>query len=105
MVGMGMRHGDVTDVRRFDSDLVELRGERLRLAPHQRGAGSDLTSRQGGDLIGNASVPQQIALGVVHQVAIVDDVERHAHVDSGRPARLIARVPLSTVEDVQSIEA
>ena len=42
MVGMGMRHGDVTDVRRFDSDLVELRGERLRLAPHQRGAGSDL---------------------------------------------------------------
>src|SRR5260370_53879 len=96
MVRMRVRDRHVFDVGGLDAELLELGGERLGPAPRRRGAFALLAIRHGGDCIGDAGVPQEPALGVVDQVAIVRDVERLADIDAGRPARLVGTGALST---------
>src|ERR1700676_542598 len=39
------------------------------------------------------------------EIAIVRDVDRHADIDAGRPARLVRGMGVAAIEDVKAIDA
>src|SRR5215510_5837848 len=106
VIGMRVRHRDVFDVGRLDAELVERRRQRLGAAPvrHAR-IGGTLPIRHGGDRIGKSRIPQEPALRVLDQVAIVHEVHGLADVHPGRPARDVAGDALAAVQDVELFHA
>jgi hypothetical protein len=83
-VGVGDRH--VGDVGRLDAELGELGGQRLGPALDDGAVGRHQAVRHGGHGIADAGVPQQQALAVPDQVAVVGELDRLALIDAGRPA-------------------
>ena len=86
--------------------LVELGRQCLRAAPqHSPGIGRGKAVRHRGDRVGDAGVPQEPALGVFDEIAIVDEVHRFAFVEARRPARNITGDSLAAIEDVEFFHA
>jgi hypothetical protein len=82
-----------------------LGSKRLRLLPGRRVALTLLAVRHSGNRFGDASVPQEPALGgVVNQVAVVGDRERLADIDAGRPARLVGADAFAAIHDIHFID-
>jgi phytoene dehydrogenase-like protein len=90
----------------FVADRLELRRERRRLLPmrHARIL-RRLAVRHRRDRVGDAGVPQEPPLRVMHQVAVIDEGHRLANVHPRRPARDVARDALAAVEDVELFDA
>lgn len=99
---MGVRDGHHLDVTGLEAELFELRGKRLRPAPgHGFGIGGRKAIRHRGDCVGDAGIPQEPALGVLHEIAAVDEVHRLALIETGRPARDVAGGALAAIEHVE----
>ena len=105
MVGMGVRDCDRLDVRRLDAKLGKLPGKRLGPRQCQRAVRTLHAVRQRGERILKTRVPEDPALRVVDQVAIVRQLDRHPDVDAGRPARLVGGRNMAAVEDVELVDA
>ena len=67
--------------------------------------GGRLAVRHGGDGIGKPGVPQEPALRVLDQVAVVDEIHRLADVHARRPARNVAGNALAAIEEVEPLDA
>src|SRR6185312_10257740 len=93
---------DIFDVVGRDADAGELLDELLRLRPGDR---AGLGGRARLQTVGDAGVPQQIIAAVANEVAIVRDVPRLADLDAGRPARLVRRMALAAIHDIEAVAA
>src|SRR5262249_50101842 len=69
----------------------------------QRSVRARHTVRRCGDRIGKAGIPEEPALGVMDEIAIVRKLYRHADIDAGRPARLIGCRCLAAIKDVELV--
>src|SRR3954464_10765055 len=99
---MGVRDGHHLDVTGLEAELFELGGKRLRPAPgYGLGIGGGKAVRHRGDWVGDAGVPQEPALGVLDEIAAVDEVHRLALVEAGRPARDVSGGALPAIEHVE----
>ena len=76
------------------SGLLVVQGDRARI-------GRRKTVGHGGDTVRDTGVPDEPALAVLDEIAIVDEVHRLAFVDAGRPTRDVAGDPLAAIEDVE----
>src|SRR5436190_9241098 len=75
MVGMGVRDGHGLDVRRRDAKLVKLRRQRLRPAPENGlWIGRSKAIWHGCDRIRYPGVPEEPTLGMLDQIAGVDEI-------------------------------
>src|SRR5712672_1367699 len=106
MVGMGVRDRHALDVSRRDAKLIELSRQRLRAAPeHGLRIRWRKAIRHGRDRIRYPGVPQEPALCVFDQIAVVDEVHRFAFVVSRRPPRNIAGDAFTAIEDLKFFDA
>jgi hypothetical protein len=86
LVGMGVRDRHRLDVRGLNAEFAELAGERFRPFHVERAVGAGRTLRSRGKRVGKAGIPEEPALRVMDQVAIVGQLDRHPDFDAGRPA-------------------
>src|SRR5712692_2684526 len=108
MVGMSVRDADEANIRWFNANRRELRLQRLGARPVNarcRGVPWEPAVRHGGDVVGDAGVPEKISLRVVDQVAATRDVDRFPYVHAHRPARLIRSVPLTAIKHIEPVHA
>src|SRR5712672_4243302 len=106
MVGMGVRDRHGLDVGRRDAKLVELSRQRLWPAPeHGLRIRWRKAIRHGRDRIRYPGVPQQPALCVFDQIAVVAEVHGFAFVDSRRPPRNVAGDAFTAIENVKFFDA
>src|SRR3984893_13716611 len=106
MVGMGVRDRHGLDVSRRDTKLIELSRQRLWPAPeHGLWIRWRKAIRHGRDRIRYPGIPQEPALCVFDQIAVVDEVHGFAFVDSRRPARNIAGDAFTAIENVKFFDA
>ncbi|BCM09735.1 hypothetical protein MAFF241647_40920 (plasmid) [Ralstonia solanacearum] len=81
VVGVGVRDRDIVDVSGLDAELCQLARQRFRPTPVDRlRIRRGLPIRQGGDGIVYARIPQEPALRVLDQVAIVGKCHRFADI-------------------------
>ncbi len=105
VIGVRVRARDRLDVGRGDTELLKLRRQGFRAAPeHRLWIGRRKAVRHRRDRVRYAGVPQEPALCVFDQIAIVDEVHRLAFVDTGRPARNIAGDALTAIENVEFLD-
>src|SRR6202044_1827585 len=64
-----------------------------------------LAIRLRGNRVVDAGIPQEIALSMLDQVAVVDDVHGNADILAGSPARHVTGVTLPAFEDVHALHA
>ena len=90
----------------LDAELIELAREGLRPTPVRcLRIGRGLPVGHRGDGVGNPGVPEQPALRVVDQVAVVDEIHRLADIDARRPAGNVAGDTFAAIENVEFVDA
>src|ERR1700722_3480754 len=104
MIGMGVRYADAFDVRGFDADLLELADKRLAALPTRPAVFALKPVGHCRHRIGDAGIPEEPALRVMDQIAIIGEIDRHADIDARRPARLIGTKPLTAIEHVELVD-
>src|SRR5687767_3192919 len=104
MVAMGVRHGHVLDIGWLEAKVGELARESPGAFPvHRawiRGLGAVGHSSHG---VGHARIPDQPALRMLDEIAVVDERHALAFVDPRRPARDVAGDAFAAVEDVKAL--
>ena len=103
---MGVRHGDEGDVGGLYPKCLELTRQRLWAVPVRRlRIGGLLPVGHDGDGVGHAGIPEHPTLGMLEQIAIIHEGHRLPDVDAGRPARDVSGQTLTTIEDVEPLQA
>src|SRR5260370_13536872 len=100
---MSVRHRDILDVVGLDAKLDKLSSERLGTPPSERLRIGGVR-RVGRSRIGDTGVPQEIALSMLDEIAVVDDVLRDVNVLPRRPARHVAGMSLAALENVKPLD-
>src|ERR1700722_7713898 len=104
MIGMGVRYADAFDVRGFDADLLELADKRLAALPTRPAVFALKPVGHCRHGIGDAGIPEEPALRVMDQIAIIGEIDRHTDIDAGRPARLIGAKSLTAIKHVELVD-
>ena len=104
VVGMSVRNSDELYVRWLDADRGKLRLESFGARPvnvRRRIIGRIPSVGHRGDRIGDAGVPEEIAVCVVDQIAADRNVDRLSDVHANRPAGFVGGVALAAIEHVE----
>src|SRR5829696_5080574 len=98
VVRMAMGHGDVFDVAWLNAELIKLARKRLGSSPVRRSwIGRAFAIRHCCDCVSKTGIPEEPALRMVNQIAVVRELHRFADVNTWRPARDVASDTLSAI--------